>query len=588
MTGGDDDLRIRPGRIRDGGPSPRRATRFVAEVMRAARKEGLAGRRFGAAGRAKGTGGRGRFARSAAGLSRAGRRVLVKARIVRHGGAKLRSAPLARHVLYLQRDGVGRDGRNADLFGREGDVVDGRAFAETCQEDRHHFRFIVSPEDAHRLGDLRAFTRDLMARAERDLGTRLGWAAVEHWNTDHPHVHVLVRGKAEDGRDLVIARDYIAHGLRARAEDLVGLELGPRSTREIASDLERQVAAERWTDLDRSLRALADDHAGVVDLRRGAPKPRDPELRRLMIGRAQKLERLGLATPVLPAVWELKPGAEATLRDLALRGDIIRTMHRAMAGGPERAASDFVIEGVPAALILGRLVARGLLDDHHGVAYAIIDGVDGRVHHLRFPDIEATGDTAPGGVVETRPWTPKAGGRARLALVGRSDLDLAAQIEAEGATWIDRIRLARDPAPLSGSGFGAEVRDALDRRAERLVAEGLAQRQGRRVVFASDLLATLRAREFETAAARLSAETGLPRHRSREGDLIEGTFRRRLDLASGRFAMIEGFGPEGGLGFSLVPWTPQLDRRLGRSVTGTVGSGGGVDWALGRSRGLAL
>ncbi len=588
MTRGDDDLRIRPGRIRNGGPSPRRATRFVAEVMRAARKEGHAGRRFGAAGRAGAAGGRGRFARSAEGLSRAGRRVLVKARIVRHGGVKLRSAPLARHVLYLQRDGVGRDGRHADLFGREGDGVDGRAFAAACEADRHHFRFIVSPEDSHRLDDLRAFTRDLMARAERDLGTRLDWAAVDHWNTDNPHVHILVRGKAEDGRDLVIARDYIAHGLRARAEALVGLELGPRSAREIATDLERQVDAERWTNLDRSLRALADDHAGVVDLRRGAPEPRDPELRRLMIGRAQKLERLGLATPVLPAVWELKPGAEATLRDLALRGDIIRTMHRAMAGGPERAASDFVIEGVPASPILGRLVARGLQDEQQGGGFAIIDGVDGRVHHLRFPDIEATGDTAPGGVVETRLWTPKAGGRARLALVGRSDLDLAAQIEAGGATWLDRIRLAPDPAPLSGSGFGAEVRYALDRRAERLVAEGLAQRQGRRVVFARGLLATLRARELDTAAARLSAETGLPRLRSREGDPIEGTFRRRLDLASGRFAMVEGFGPEGGLGFSLVPWTPQLDRHLGRSLTGTVGPGGGVDWALGRRRGLAL
>ena len=97
------------------------------------------------------------------------------------------------------------------------------------------------------------------------------------------------------------------------------------------------------------------------DLRRGTPEPRDPQLRRLMIERAQKLERLGLTLPVLPAVWELKPGAERTLRDLGVRGDIIKTMHRAMAGGPERAATDFIIEGTPAAPMLGRLVARGLL-----------------------------------------------------------------------------------------------------------------------------------------------------------------------------------------------------------------------------------
>jgi len=41
-----------------------------------------------------------------------------------------------------------------------------------------------------------------MAQAERDLGTKLDWIGVDHWNTDNPHVHVLVRGKADDGRDL--------------------------------------------------------------------------------------------------------------------------------------------------------------------------------------------------------------------------------------------------------------------------------------------------------------------------------------------------------------------------------------------------
>lgn len=266
-----------------------------------------------------------------------------------------------------------------------------------------------------------------------------------------------------------------------------------------------------------------------------------------------------------------------------MRGDIIRTMHRAMAGGPERAAADFVIEGTPAAPVLGRLVARGLQDDHEGTAYAIIDGTDGRVHHLRFADIEATGDTAAGGIVETRAWAPKDGGRLRLALVGRSDLDLAAQVGAEGSTWLDRLQLARDRAPLAASGFGAKVREALDRRAERLVAEGLARRQGGRVVFARDLLATLRARELDSAATRLSAATGMRRLKLQEGDPVEGTYRRRLDLASGRFAMIDD-----GLGFSLVPWTPQLDRHLGQSVGGMVGGGGGIDWTLGRRRGLSL
>jgi type IV secretory pathway VirD2 relaxase len=157
------------------------------------------------------------------------RRVAIKARVVRHRGSRLRQAPLARHLTYLKRDGVTRDGADASLFDANSDRSDEQAFAERCGDDRHHFRFIVSPEDAQDLTDLRAFTRELMADAERDLGTTLDWIAVDHWNTDNPHVHILVRGRADDGQDLVISRDYISRGFRSRAEERVTLELGPRS-----------------------------------------------------------------------------------------------------------------------------------------------------------------------------------------------------------------------------------------------------------------------------------------------------------------------------------------------------------------------
>ena len=123
--------------------------------------------------------------------------------------------PLSAHLAYLRRDGVTKDGNPARMFGAEGDDVDHKAFVEQCDEDRHHFRFIVAPEDAAELTDIRAFTRDLMADAECDLGTRLDWVAVDHWNTEHPHVHVIVRGRTEAGKDLVISRDCIREGMRA-------------------------------------------------------------------------------------------------------------------------------------------------------------------------------------------------------------------------------------------------------------------------------------------------------------------------------------------------------------------------------------
>ncbi|WP_424993394.1 relaxase/mobilization nuclease domain-containing protein [Oceaniradius stylonematis] len=585
MSDRDNDLHIRPGRIRNRGTSSRKAQSFVGQVMGAARKAGHTGYKLGGSkGRARGSQfGRGRFAGAAHGLSRTQRRVVVKARVVRHRGARFRSAPLAKHIAYLKREGVTRDGREAGMFSADADSVDDRAFAGRCEEDRHHFRFIVSPEDADRLDDLRAFTRDLMKQAERDLGTRLDWIGVDHWNTDNPHVHVLVRGRAENGKDLVISRDYISRGLRGHAEKLVELELGPRNEREIAAGLQAEVTAERWTGLDRALQGLADDGAGVADLRPGSPEPRDPELRSLLIGRAQTLERLGLADRLDPAVWSLKPGAEQTLRDLAERGDIIKTMHRAMASGPSRAQTDFAIEAAPDTPVLGRLVERGLHDELRGESYAVIDAVDGRVHHLRFHDLDAAGDTPEGGIVETRVWRSGDSDRQRMALVGRSDLNLENQIGANGATWLDRLQLARDHAPLSMDGFGAEVREALDRRGDHLVAEGLATRNGRRITFARDLLKTLRDRELDATAAKIVAETGLPRRKPAEGERIAGTYRQRLDLASGRFAMIDD-----GLGFELVPWKPQLERHLSQSVSGTMTPGGGIDWSLGRKRGLSL
>jgi type IV secretory pathway VirD2 relaxase len=583
MTARDDDLRVRPGRVGNAGRGGGRPQSFVGQVLRAACKAGHTGPGLGRGARGRASGfGRGRAAAAAMALRSPQRRVIIKARVVRQRGSKFRSAPLAKHLGYLQRDGVTKDGTDARMFDARGDEVDATAFAERCEGDRHHFRFIVSPEDAPEMTDLRGFTRDLMARAEQDLGTKIDWVAVDHWNTDQPHVHVLARGVAEDGADLVISREYITRGLRSRAEQLVGLELGPRSERAVRSSLEREVGAERWTGLDRALRAAADDGGGVVDLRPGVPAP-DPELRRMMIGRAQTLERLGLAGPVGPAAWTLKADLEPTLRAMGDRGDIIRTMHRALSrGGREPAVGELAIHGEDAPAVLGRLADRGLHNELKGSAYVVIEGVDGRSHHLRFGSLEATGDAAVGTIVEARPFTGDDGQR-RMSLSVRSDLSLEAQVTSAGATWLDRTLVAREPAPFAHGGFGAEVRDALERRTDHLTAEGLARRQGPRAVFARDLLDTLRRREIDAAAGRLSVENGLPRQVAAEGEHVAGVYRQRVQLASGRFAMIDN-----GLGFELVPWKPALEQHLGRQVSGVVLPGGGVDWSFGRKRGLGL
>jgi type IV secretory pathway VirD2 relaxase len=578
----DDDLRVRLGRIRDRGRgSADRVKPFLARALAAAEKAGGLQRRFGRRSRSAAFG-RGRAASIAAArlMTNRTRSVAVKARVVRH---RARGAPLGIHVAYLRREGVTKDGAPGRMFDAEHDEADHRAFAERCEGDRHHFRFIVAPQDAEQLSDLRAFTRDLMVQAERDLGTKLDWIGVDHWNTDNPHIHVIVRGKGDDGHDLVIARDYISHGLRARAAHLVTLELGPQNDFEIRRDLDAQVEADRWTNLDRVLAREAAPHDGVVDLRPGVDAGADGHARIAMIGRMQKLERLGLAEPLGPARWRLSEHAEPTMRALGERNDIIRRIHRGLADrGVERSVADFALdEGRATEPIIGRLVARGLDDELRGTAYAVIDGVDGRAHHVRLPDLDATSDAEPGGIVELRRFEDAAG-HERLALAVRSDLPIDAQVHADGATWLDRQLVGRSPASLSSGGFGREVREAMKARIEQLVGQGLARRQGQRVIFARDLLDTLRRRELEAAAARVSESAGQVCHPAIEGEAVVGMYRQRLDLASGRFAMIDD-----GLEFTLVPWSPSLERHLGRQVSGIMRDNR-IEWSFVRKRGPTI
>jgi type IV secretory pathway VirD2 relaxase len=504
---------------------------------------------------------------------------VVKARVIRHSG---RGAPLATHLNYLRREGVTRDGEKARLFGPGIDAADPKVFAQRCDADRHHFRFIISPDDAVEMGDLKTFTRDLVGQMEKDLGTRLDWVAVDHWNTEHPHVHLIVRGVRDDGENLVISRDYIKEGMRDRARDLITQELGPRTDREIRRTLERQIEAERWTNLDRQM-ARDGTRTGVIDLAPHADRQPD-EFHALKIGRLRKLESLGLADQVGPGQWRMSEKAEATLRELGQRGDIIKRIHRGLSErGIERGAANYVLAGESLDdPVVGRLVARGLDDELKGTAYAVVDGVDGRTHHLKLPDLEAAGDSVPGSIVELRKFDD-ARGQRRVALAVRSDLTIEQQVTATGATWLDRQAVARDPIALGGGGFGAEVRGALDRRAEHLIGQGLAERQNRGVSFNRELIKTLRQRELDAVGAELAAESGRQFNKSGTGEYVAGAYQRRIALASGRFAMIDD-----GLGFQLVPWTPSLEKQLGRHVSGVARSDGGVDWSFGRKRGVSL
>lgn len=648
----DDDFRIRPSAPKNRGQG------FVSKVLKQAGKASSGKssvRRPGGSG--KGTGqrpgsrlGRGHTAARFAGakLTPMSRRVTIKTLLVNQRNASPQS--LAKHLRYIERDGAGRDGEPGRAYGPQTDEADLDGFKERAADDRHHFRFIVSPEDGAELDDLRTYTRHLVNRMEADLGTRLDWVAVDHWNTDNPHTHLIVRGRDDIGKDLIIAGDYIAHGFRHRAAELATEWLGPRTELEIQQTLQREVEQERWTSLDRTLqRETGED--GRVQIER-FNEPRLQRQRLLLIGRLQRLQRLGLADEAQPGTWVIHADAEKTLRALGERGDIIRTMQRAMSGQPRELT---VFEpGDDGRTLVGRVAAKGLADELHDRGYLVIDGVDGKAHYVALNTRDELANYPTGAVVEVRGSAEVRAadkniaalasdglyradhhlaieqGRAKpgrdpqevvaahvrrlealrrasivervadglwkvpddLAERGRqydaqrlggvavelkSHLPIERQARVIGATWLDQ-QLIGGGKGLGDLGFGGEVKNTMQQRADFLAEQGLAERRGQRVILARNLLATLRGRDLAKAAQDIAADTGLEYRPTPDGQRVGGIYRRSVMLASGRYAMLDD-----GKGFSLVPWRPVIEARLGRQVAAMVRSGG-VSWEVGRQR----
>ncbi len=646
---GDDRFRVRPGKPKQRGDT------FIAQVLRQAGKASNAtggGRRTG--GKVPGSRlGRGHVAARFTGqsLTPFSRRATVKVRLVYLQQASGRST--VQHLRYIEREGVDRQGGAGRAYGPLTDEADTAAFEERGRGDRHQFRFIVSPEDAGQLEDLRTYTRHLMQRMEADLGTRLDWVAVDHWNTDNPHTHVVLRGKDDTGKDLIISQDYITRGMRERAMELATEWLGPRTELEIQHTLAREVEQERWTNLDCTLQREAVD--GLVRVERF----NDPGLQRqrlLLVGRLQRLQRMGLASETQPGTWVVHAEAESTLRAMGERGDIIRTMQRAM-GAKQRELAVFQ-PGEDGHSIIGRVAGKGLADELYDRGYLVVDGIDGKAHYVALPlrteleqypmgavvevkgsaDVRAVDKTiaalASNGLYRTDHHLAIAQGQAkagrdpqevvaahvrrlealrRAGIVERvaeglwrvpadlpergrqydaqrlggvsvdlkSHLPIERQARVIGATWLDQ-QLIGGGQGLGDLGFGSEVKVALQHRADFLTEQGLAERRGQRVILARNLLGTLRNRELAQAAKDMAAETGLEHRPVVDGQRVAGIYRRSVMLASGRFAMLDD-----GMGFSLVPWKPVVEQRLGQQLAATV-RGGGVSWAIGRQHGPSV
>lgn len=587
------------------------------------------------------------------------RRVVVKARFATHGAGKI--APLNAHVRYLAREQKAREradpgfersvdylqrgetlGRSDLIFyDRESERLDAKLITSHWASDLRHFRLIISAEDGEALGDLKPMIREVMAGLEQKLGTKLEWLAIDHWDTDNPHTHVLLRGRTRAGEDLFIPSRIIRHGIREHAQEVVTRVLGPRLEADLRQERWREIGHLGVTLLDRQLVA-AQDADGITAVHR-------PDL----IARLERLEAWGLAARGAQG-WRIGKELLSSLRGIAQHAEVERAVSDYHSGG-ERLP---VLAAEPGQAVEGQLIHLGPADEFGDGLLAVIETGTGELRYQRFEreaDMVRLRDVQPGAIIAFEPNVPevrpsdrtiaaiaeRTGGLysfdhhtaetpgvshglveanirrlealrrenrvSRTAegvfIVGHDHLkraemyetrvaqrfsmyplvfsywSLDQQVQAIGPTRLDQVLAGEATPPGGGGGFARQYALALQQRRLFLIEQGWMQPC--EPAPSKSAVARMAERELRGLANELSIEIGKPVLTARLSS-VRGIYARRFDLAQGRVALIVGDRHA-----SLVAWRPALERFVGRGVEGAQRKLG-LTWRLSREIGLGI
>jgi len=397
----------------------------------------------------------------------------------------------AAHGRYIVRGSataLRRDGSKA--FGSLPEPIDiPRTLAAWQRSDERLFKLVLSPEFGERL-DLEGLTRKVMAAMEQHLGAPLEWAAVVHRNTDHPHVHVVLRGSAA-GRPVRFDRQYVQHGIRRHAESACTLQLGYRTSLDREEAERREVSQARFTSLDRVLARAKPPDAKPgsrfeVSRRLDAPElsqsGRAREQR--LVARLNYLTDAGLAQPTAPLTWSVDADFERTLRAFQRAQDRQRMMaqHAVFLSDPRLQYR--VVSPNAGTDILGRVIAH-VLDDISDRPHVLIEGIDSVVYYVphdpSIAEARANGKLRPNAFVQLAKagapvWTVRDFGDAdclltnrdafRAALILNQPTRLAGQQHWSG--WLGRYWATRNRETMIASMATGRQSSHLQRRLSRV------------------------------------------------------------------------------------------------------------------------
>lgn len=314
---------------------------------------------------------------------------------------------LYHHIHYISRKKAGQDGEQAILFDGENEGLTRQDFFELCKNDRHHFRMIISPERGEDIEHFQGYVRKVMSRVERDLKVKLNWVGAVHYDTDDTHAHVIIKGKDERGEDLVIGRDYIAFGIRARAQEIATELLGERSLDDIQRSIEKEVDALRVTSLDKFIERHANEER-IIDVRKANNFDKSAHYEASLKGRLRYLETAGLAREEPPGVYTLNEDYQDVLYKIATRNDVIKQLY----GRLDEPLDDLQVyslksgEGVT---VEGRVLDKGPADELTDKKYLVVEALGGGMHYVPVGEPFSYEKLEKGALIRVRPFDQSSG-----------------------------------------------------------------------------------------------------------------------------------------------------------------------------------
>jgi type IV secretory pathway VirD2 relaxase len=295
------------------------------------------------------------------------------------------------HGRYIARESAATDPATAGFDAeKRGIDIGGRLESWQSAGDRRLWKMIISPEFGERV-DLVRLTRELMSRVETDSAVPLEWVAVAHFNTEHPHVHVALRGVGRDQQEVRLSREYIKSGIRSAAEDLCTRQLGYRTELDAAEAERREAQERRFTSLDRLILRNAAPVSGTsflaVTIPTGARKSSEGDFawtrRQHLTSRLEILEHMGLARSVGPGEWRVRSDIEGVLRAMQRTSDRQKVLaaHGVLISDERLPMEALDLRRLTP--IEGRVLVHGE-DEQSGRQYLMLEGVDARVHYIEY------------------------------------------------------------------------------------------------------------------------------------------------------------------------------------------------------------